>query len=521
MMLLATIALALVMPGAPVKKVLVIGVDGCRPDALSRASTPYIDSLVRNGCLAVGKADPLTMSGPCWSTVLCGVWAGKHGVTDNSFVGSNYREYPDFLTLVERYKPSLRTVAVSEWKPVLEKIVLKADFMGRSSGEGDEAAALEAATQITDTDPDVVFVHFGAVDTAGHAFGYGPTVPQYLRAIEGTDKNVGLLLAAVQSRKKILDEDWLVILTSDHGGSGTSHGQAIPEHINVPFIVSGPSSADGFDVIPTLVDVAPTVFAHLGLTRAYEVDWDGVPVGLKGIDSAALAKQRDGSIVGFSPADRFLIDRQEVGLRVGDPALIVRFTVDGSMPTGSSLPATSFVLENSALVRARAFKDREPVGPSSFALFTVQNDYLHAVTPRDVAPGLHYRVVQRLFSSVVKVDFSKPDTSGIAGAPSSRVGTGENFAVSFIGLIKITEQGVYQFGLYCDDGGVLRIGDRTVVDHDGSHSASMKSGYVALRAGWHFFRLDYFQAGGDSALSLVMGLRGQKMEEVKPSMFGH
>ncbi len=522
MMLLATIALALAMPNAPVKKVLVIGVDGCRPDALTKASTPYIDSLIRNGCWAVGKADPLTLSGPCWSTVLCGVWAPKHGVTDNSFVGANTKEYPDFLTLIERSRPSLRTVAVAEWKPVLDKIVQKADYEGSRSGEGDEATALEAATQITDFDPDVVFVHFGAVDTAGHAFGFGASVPQYLRAIEETDKNVGLLLAAVQSRKKSLDENWLVILTSDHGGSGTSHGQAIPEHMNVPFIVSGSSSSDGFDVIPTLVDVAPTVFAHLGLVRAYEVDWDGVPVGLKGIDSIVLARQRDSSIVTFSPTDGFLLGLQEVGLRAEDTELVVRFTVDGSLPTDTSLSATSFVLEKGALVRARAFKDREPVGPSSFALFTVQGDYFAAVTPAQLNRGLACTVLEGRYSSTKEITFSADKVSRVSARPTEIVGWGATeFAARFEGYFKVEEDGVFQFGLYCDDGAVLTIDDRVVVDHDGMHAASMKKGLTALRSGYHKIRLVYFQNGGDARLNLAMGPRGEAMVEMPYSMFWH
>ena len=97
---------------AQVNKVLVIGLDGCRPDALDVANTPYIDSLIENGAYAVGRGNPRSSSGPCWSSILCGVWSDKHGVTDNSFSGSNYGEYPDFLTIIERLKPSLRTVGI-------------------------------------------------------------------------------------------------------------------------------------------------------------------------------------------------------------------------------------------------------------------------------------------------------------------------------------------------------------------------------------------------------------------------
>jgi hypothetical protein len=87
--------------------------------------------------------------------------------------------------------------------------------------------------------------------------------------------------------------------------------------------------------------------------------------------------------------------------------------------------------------------------------------------------------------------------------------------------VHVEEEGVYQFGLFCDDGARLTIGDLTVVDHDGLHAASMKTGLVALRAGWHALRIVYFQAGGEAALSLAMGIQGAAMEEVGSSRFAH
>jgi hypothetical protein len=523
--LLASIALAIVMPTAPAKKVLVIGVDGCRPDALTKATTPYIDGLIRNGCWAVGRADPLTLSGPCWSTVLCGAGAKKHGVTDDGFVGANFREYPDFLTLIERSRPSLRTVAVAEWKPLVERIVRTADYKGRSSGKGDEATALEASTQIADFDPDVVFVHFGAVEEAGHAFGYGPSVTQYLRAIEETDKNVGLLLAAVRSRKNALNEDWLVILTSDHGGSGTSHGAAIPDHINVPFIVSGPSSADGFDVIPALVDVAPTVFAHLGIRPGDEVDWDGIAVGLSGLDSAALVRARDDRTVKFQPTESLLIGVEGITLLTEDETVETRITTDGTLPTSSSRRATGLVPSANVLVRARAFRDGKPAGPSSAMYYQVQRELLPPVQlPRGgiVESGLEFKVVRGEFWRTSGIDFSKPVKSGVTAKPTEKVaGLSENFAIEFVGLVMVTEPGSYKFGVYCDDGGRLWVDDQLVADHDGSHKATMQTGLIGLKTGWHRFRLVYFQRDGDFTLSVAVGLVGRELSEPKIRYFGH
>ena len=85
------------------KKLLFIGIDGCRPDALTQAQTPNIDELINGGvyindALCSINGQP-TVSGPGWSTMITGVWFDKHGVSDNSFSGSNFDEYPPFNVL--------------------------------------------------------------------------------------------------------------------------------------------------------------------------------------------------------------------------------------------------------------------------------------------------------------------------------------------------------------------------------------------------------------------------------------
>ena len=88
------------------RKVLILGLDGVRSDALQLANTPNIDELIANGfytydswCLGI------TVSGPSWSTIFTGVWYPKHGVTDNSFAGSQYNTYPYFPKEPRRSSP--------------------------------------------------------------------------------------------------------------------------------------------------------------------------------------------------------------------------------------------------------------------------------------------------------------------------------------------------------------------------------------------------------------------------------
>jgi predicted AlkP superfamily phosphohydrolase/phosphomutase len=89
--------------GRPKKKVLIIGIDGCRTDALLAAKAPNLYALIRAGAFAdktriisprpAGVAD--TISGPGWSSILTGVSADKHGVRDNQFQKPNFKDYPN------------------------------------------------------------------------------------------------------------------------------------------------------------------------------------------------------------------------------------------------------------------------------------------------------------------------------------------------------------------------------------------------------------------------------------------
>lgn len=88
------------------KKVLIIGIDGCLPEAIKVAKTPSLDKLMDNGTFSLDALNiKTTMSGPAWSSIFTGVWEEKHGVTNNSFEGSNFSAYPHFFKYIK--KPTL------------------------------------------------------------------------------------------------------------------------------------------------------------------------------------------------------------------------------------------------------------------------------------------------------------------------------------------------------------------------------------------------------------------------------
>ena len=81
-------------------------------------------------------------------------------------------------------------------------------------------------------------------------------------------------------------------------------------------------------------------------------------------------------------------------------------------------------------------------------------------------------------------------------------GLGDNFGLVAEGYFKIPKDNNYTFRLISDDGSILTIDGKVIIDHDGFHGASPKDGEIALKAGFHPFRVDYFEGSGGNNVSL-------------------
>ena len=232
----------------PSSRVLIIGIDGVRSDTHTAANTPNLDALMNTGVFSPDALnDDITISGPGWSSILCGVRSDKHLVVDNSFSGSNYNDYPSLFQRIEDAFSNVNTVSICHWAPINDYIVVTdADIIENVGSDNEVREA--AVDQLENADPHAMFIHLDEVDYAGHGYGFSPNVTQYMSAIEQADTHVGGVLAALYARPNYAQEDWVVIVTSDHGGVGYNHGGNSMEERNVSFIASGPS------VTPLLVE---------------------------------------------------------------------------------------------------------------------------------------------------------------------------------------------------------------------------------------------------------------------------
>ncbi|NKI26991.1 sulfatase-like hydrolase/transferase [Arenibacter sp. 6A1] len=262
-------------------KVLIIGIDGTRPDALLTAKTPNLDGLWQNGAYSFrAKTDPLSWSGVCWTSMLTGVWKEKHKVYSNSYKNPNVKDYPHFFRRAREQKPNLKTYSIANWKPV-HTILQENDATVTIHRKTDAAVTKQVVKTLKNTDVDVLFLHLDNVDHAGHKYGYALENKKYIGAIEKTDKKVGEIIKALKKRKDYEKENWLVLVSTDHGGSGKGHGEAIPEHTTIFYIASGKDVTKGeIKKQVNVIDVAVTALKHLEVDIKKDWQLDGEVSGL-------------------------------------------------------------------------------------------------------------------------------------------------------------------------------------------------------------------------------------------------
>ena len=273
-------------------KVLLIGIDGVRPDLLAEVPTPNIDALAAAGWYTDhARTTTPSVSGPSWSSMLTGVWPGKHGVTDNSFSGRDYARYPSFLARAEQVRPELATFAALDWLPLAEldggpapllpptidtRELLDGYDLGWAEADGEVVA--RAVRHLGEADPDALFVYLGNPDETSHRD--GSIGAEYRDAIALADRHAGMLADAVRARPGYADEDWLVLISTDHGRRADGgHGGDSPEEMTIFILASGPATAQWPPPGPAfIVDVAATALDHLGIGIDPAWELDGRPL---------------------------------------------------------------------------------------------------------------------------------------------------------------------------------------------------------------------------------------------------
>ena len=139
-----------------------------------------------------------------------------------------------------------------------------------------------------------------------------------------------------------------------------------------------------------------------------------------------------------------------------------------------------------------------------------------------LAPGVNYEYYTGQWNILPNFDAIEPVNKGVSTGFSLGPAQGTDFfAVRFTGYVEAPAEGSYSFYTNSDDGSQLYIGDRLVVDNNGLHGASEKSGRIVLEAGLHAITVTFFEASGGESLSVSYQGPETDKQEIPPSVLFH
>ena len=295
------------------RKAVIIIVDGIPRDVVEKLHVPVIFEIAEKGSYGpsyvggeVGTYNQTpTISAVGYNTMLTGTWANKHNVWGNSNLSPNYKYWSLFRIAKEQKKPLTtaifsswtdnRTVLLGEGKPETGNLKIdyvydgydldKENFPHKDEDlhvfDYDERVSNDAAECIREKAPDLSWVYLWYTDDAFHL--YGDSKHAYLHVLKAGDQ-IRRVWDAVRYREENFGEDWLVIVTTDHGrtNDGFHHGgQSARERAT--WISSNKVLNQHFqEGKAAMVDINPTVCEYLGMSVPEDVAWNRDGISLLG-----------------------------------------------------------------------------------------------------------------------------------------------------------------------------------------------------------------------------------------------
>lgn len=292
------------------RKAVFIIIDGVPADMIERLNTPTINRIASQGAYARaytggevgGYSQTPTISAIGYTNLLTATWLNKHNVGGNSNLKPNYNYWTIFRIAKEQkreYKTAIysswtdnRTVLLGEGKK--ETGHLKIDYVCDGFDldtlrfpqkdkelhifDIDEHVSKQAAQGIRNDAPDLSWVYLWYTDDAGHIEGNGSFFDEYTQK---ADLQIERIWQAVQYREKYFDEEWMVVVTTDHGRteSGYGHGGQ-SERERTTWIATNQQVNEHFrKEVLSITDIAPSICRFMDFEVPRDVLWeqDGIP----------------------------------------------------------------------------------------------------------------------------------------------------------------------------------------------------------------------------------------------------
>ena len=250
------------------KHVFIIGVDGAgtyfEKDYMTNFHRIFENGAVRYGVRTETKTD----SGPNWTSILTGVSYFKHGA-ENGVVQCEeerkFPQYPSIFRYVRNAMPDAELASFCNWSAINAGIVEDDIGVNKLNCAPDDVLTDKVVEYIeAGNAPTLFFIHFDAVDAAGHA--HGSSSEEYADAMKASDERIGRIYDAIE--RAGLMEDGLFLVTADHGHKTTGgHGRFSKIESLSTIALTGKTVKEGgtLDFDTKLRDVAAIALYALGI----------------------------------------------------------------------------------------------------------------------------------------------------------------------------------------------------------------------------------------------------------------
>ena len=240
------------IPTAPghAQRVVIVSIDGGRPDVILRAKAPNIRALMKDGSFSFwARTTEVSVTLPSHASMITGCTPEKHGINFNKDVPEDELVYPKVPTIFELAKQRGLSTAMASGKSKFVALCKPASIdyplvPQAKQSFNDTQVADNASKAIIQHQPQVMLVHFAGGDKIGHAMGWG--TQQQVDEIEVIDAGIGKVVETL--KKQGLYDSTLIILSADHGGAARSHGKDDPRSRHIPWIAVGPGIRKDFDL---------------------------------------------------------------------------------------------------------------------------------------------------------------------------------------------------------------------------------------------------------------------------------
>lgn len=225
------------------RKVLIIGIDGAVGSEYKAIQPPVLVGLEAHSKFSwEAVSDESTTDAASWKTIMTGVSYERHQIKDSSFIYTQpidagehdiIANYPSFFTyLLSSTKADNRTSFISSWGSLLNRLV--PEEADKALASDDKSVKDSALVRVKDVKSDLIVVQFNSPAIAGKAGSFSASSSGYKDAVMKVDAYVGELMTALKARPEYnKKEEWLVIITGTHGGSGNSYGGPSAKETNV------------------------------------------------------------------------------------------------------------------------------------------------------------------------------------------------------------------------------------------------------------------------------------------------